>query len=179
MSDLESLAGNLPPAPRRLAKLPPLDLPSVTFIHSSSLMNSFMFAQELGKQSEFVYEIDLLQPIYDAVQGLYGLPLAESSPYLIATKHEIEVAAIRGATNLDLFARLMLTIEDILAFHPYQFVVRDSFTFTIPPHPLLKNCLHVNLDLNTLSRGVPITATLTIPPQADLVKEIRQFLTMI
>lgn len=171
--DLENLAGPLPRSIPRFSGEPPINLPSFTFL-VGDLMNCHMLAAELGKASSFVYEEDFHAPIYDAVLALYNLPHLVK-PHEIATKYDIDVLAIRHAVKLDLVSRLITRAEELLSFHPYQIVVRDAGGFALPAIPLLKDCVVVNLEQYKLYRGVNPISSLTLPPGADILKELRNF----
>lgn len=176
MTSLDDLAGDPPPRSiPRLAKLPPINLPSYTFL-VGDLMNCHMFARELGEASTFVYEEDFQAPIYDAVQALYAIPHLVT-PHEIATKYAAEVTAIRNAVKVDLVARFKERAEELLSFHPYQIVVRDATIFPSRDKDLglTKGFITVNIDQATIF--CPESGLRHLPPGVDLLKELRLFLS--
>lgn len=170
MTDLDDLAGPTPRAIPRFTGTEPINLPSYTFLLGDR-MNCFMFARQLLAQSAFVYEEDFLGPIYDGVQAIYELPHLMTH-YEIAVKYPKEVQAIRGALDIDLVSRLMKRTEDLLAFHPYQIVVRDTIGFSLPR---IKDSIAISLEGPAIFTNMG-QDKLVLPPDADLLKELRNLL---
>jgi hypothetical protein len=174
MTSIDDLAGPTPRSIPRFTGVEPINLPNFTFLIGDP-MNCFMFAEELSKQSSFVYTEDFHTPIYDAVQALHELP-ALTTYYDIVVKYENDVNAIRNAVNVNLVERLIKRTEELLSAHPYQIVVRDLKGFSINGIPQFKDCVLINLDNQRLYRGATMQQSLILPPGADMMKELRTFL---
>lgn len=159
-----------PTPPLRLIAKPPINLPSFTFLLGDT-MNCHMLAEELSKQNPGAYVEDFHAPVYEAVECLYALPNM-TTHYDVAMKYAKDVMAIRNAVPIDLVAAFMARAEDLLSFHPYQFIVRDAEGFTLPR---LKDSIAVNVNDPAIFTNYG-QDKLVLPPGADLVVELRNLL---
>lgn len=117
-----------------LTRQPPINLPRFTFLIGPPA-KCLALSSALLSQSSSIYVEDFLTPVYDAVIAYHNLPFG------INPAESVQIPTFEGTylfnllkTHADkkyLEQRLWDDVEELSAFHDYQFVIRDAEGFDL------------------------------------------------
>lgn len=162
--------------------LPPINLPSFTFLIGSS-KRCDLLSSALSLQSNMVYVDDLLLPYYDAVQALLSLPM-QITPTEIREQHSAVLTAMKKSCSsfIDPVALLLSRWEDSRSFADYQFVCRDAEGFDLSPFTSkfrAVDILILHLDAPDTNFNSPPMRMFFSPTQSidEIMEELRKTLT--
>lgn len=141
-------------APPLRSPLPPINLPSFTFLIGEP-KDCFQLVTTLEEQSQFIYIEDFLSPIYSMIQALHDLPMTMTEAE-IADKYPVDVhqlhqfVVLRGYSLED---KLFSRIEEVTSYSDYQFVIRDAKGFDLSKFDQTygKGVLHLPIGMGMLN----------------------------
>lgn len=119
-------------APPLRSPLPPINLPSFTFLIGEP-KDCFQLASALADQSPFIYCEDFLSPVYSMIQAFHDLPMTMTEAE-IADKYAIDVGLLCEFAELRSYSledKLFARIAEVTSYSDYQFVIRDAKGFDL------------------------------------------------